>query len=526
MRTNNVIRNIICTLLNRVICTVFPFAVRTYTIKCLGSEYMGLNNLCASILSILVVSDLGVANAFAFRLYKPIAQRNKEEICRLLNFYRKVYTIIGMVILGMGMIILPFFKCFISQNIPDGINVYIVFFIYLINTVISYVFFAYKNLIFIADQRQDYDLMITSIMLSLLYTSQILLVSAHKYYISVVTLPLCTFIGNLIRNIIALHKYPEYIPSGKILESEKEALKKDIFSVAVYKCRDISRNTFDNVIISTCMGLVILSNYQNYNMVAVVATSLISIIYTSVLPSLGNFSIMHDVRDVYSVYKKIAFIMSILSGWFAMCYLFLIQDFIEIWLGREFKLSWKLAVLFSVYIYLYGEVLIIKIMRESIGLWNQGRVWAVVEMLTNLVLNIVLAVIFGVEGIILATIISILFISVLMENNIIFNQYFKGFKKDKVIDMIVNALWTVITAVIIGILCHFSPLDCQGRFIYKICVCALIPPLSCMLYFRNKEEFKVVKGITVKLIKKMADMIKSILKLYYKKQDGSGSYDK
>ena len=53
---------------------------------------MGLNNLCTSILYVLNAADLGVANAFAFRLYKPMAQKDTDEVCRLLNFYKKVYN--------------------------------------------------------------------------------------------------------------------------------------------------------------------------------------------------------------------------------------------------------------------------------------------------------------------------------------------------------------------------------------------------------------------------------------------------
>ena len=499
-RTKNVIRNIISTLFMGLIATILPFFVRTYTIKCLGSEYMGLNNLCSSILNVLSATDLGMANAFAFRLYKPIAQGDKEEVCKLLNFYRKVYFAIGMVILAAGMIILPFFKCFILQNTPTGINVYVIFFLYLINTVITYSSFAYKSLIFIAEQRKDYESIIMSITFGILYISQIIFISAHQYYISICIMPLCTLFENILRNRIARHRYPDYIPQGTISKNEIAALKNDIFSVAVYKFRDISRNAFDNIVISTFMCLAVLSNYQNYYTVLTVPVWLLTLFYASVLPSVGNFAVSNGQKEMYEIYNINVFIMLFLSAWFSICYCFLIQDFIAMWLGADFRLSRASVILFSIYIYLHGEAMTIKIMRESVGLWKKGRIWAAVEMLANLVLNVLLGLWFGVEGIILATIISMLFISIPVENCIIFSRYFVGKGKDKIKSMAVNILWTIGTAAITGILCLFTPHIQYVSFFYKTCVCILLPLMSCILCFRRTDEFKFVKDIIRKMV--------------------------
>lgn len=499
-RTKNVLRNILSSLLAGIIGTVLPFFVRTYTIKYLGSEYMGLNNLCSSILYVLSATDFGVANAFSYRLYKPLAQQDKSEVGRLLNFYKKVYLAIGGIIFVIGIIILPFFKCFISQNAPQDVNVYVVFLIYLMNTVISYTVFAYRNLILTAAQRKDYESIATSITFLILYMSQIILIRTRHYYISVCMLPFCTLLSNTLQNIIVRHKYAEYIPCGAISKKEISVLIKDIFSVAVYKFRDISRNAFDNIVISTFVGLVILSNYQNYYMVLTVPIWLLTMFYISILPSVGNFAALNSREEMYEIYNKNAFIMLFLSSWFAICYCFLIQDFIVIWLGAEFRLSWTAAVLFAIYIYLYGEVMVIKIMRESIGLWNSGRLWAVVEMIVNLILNVVLIIFLGVEGIILATIISILFISIPVENYIIFNQYFIGKGNDKIKSLLVNVIWTVGTALVVGVFCYFAPNIRYVSFAYKTLVCALFPPLSCFLCFYRTEEMKFVKGILVKLV--------------------------
>lgn len=499
-RTDYVIRNLIYSLINSAIGTVMPFFVRTFTIYYLGSEYMGLNNLCTSILYVLNAADLGVANAFAFRLYKPMAQKDTDEVCRLLNFYKKVYTTIGLAILGMGLCLMPFLQHLIKGDLPEGINIYVVFFIYLVNSAISYMLHTYNNLLFLADQRRDYESNLYTINFIMLYGSQIAMIVTRHYYLSVIMFPVCTFFSSIIRNIFVKKRYPQYVPRGRISDEIRRSLWKDILSVTVYKLRDISRNSFDNIVISSFLGLVVLSNYQNYYMVVTLPNLLLSIFYNSIQPSMGNCIAMESVEGTYSVYKKNVFILEFLGGWFAICYGLLIQDFIVIWLGADYLMSDTLAILLALFIYLQAENLLAGLMREGAGLWKYGRICAVAEMAVNLVLNIVLLLWLGVEGIVLATILSMLFISIPAENFIIHVHFFDSKLIDRLKYALRSVLWTVTTALITGLICSFAPKIYGVRFVFKVFACAFIPPISLAVCFGHTEEFKFVKSLLLQIL--------------------------
>ena len=58
-RTKNGLRNLIWGLLNRFVGIIFPFVLRTIFIYTLGSEYLGLNSLFTSILTVLNLAELG-----------------------------------------------------------------------------------------------------------------------------------------------------------------------------------------------------------------------------------------------------------------------------------------------------------------------------------------------------------------------------------------------------------------------------------------------------------------------------------
>ena len=73
-RTKNALRNIIFGLLQRIYQLIVPFAMRTAMIYWLGVEYLGLDGLFISVLSVLNLAELGVGSAMVYSMYKPVAE--------------------------------------------------------------------------------------------------------------------------------------------------------------------------------------------------------------------------------------------------------------------------------------------------------------------------------------------------------------------------------------------------------------------------------------------------------------------
>lgn len=154
-RTKNALRNIIFGLLQRIYQLIVPFAMRTAMIYWLGVEYLGLDGLFISVLSVLNLAELGVGSAMVYSMYKPVAEDDRTTICALMKLYKIYYRVIGLVVLVGGLILCPFIPKLISDELPAGMNVYILFLLNLGATVLSYWLFAYKNSILQAYQRAD-----------------------------------------------------------------------------------------------------------------------------------------------------------------------------------------------------------------------------------------------------------------------------------------------------------------------------------------------------------------------------------
>ena len=118
-RAGNAKRNLFFGTLNKVVTVVLPFIVRTTIIHILGAEYLGLGSLFSSILQVLSLTELGVGSAIVYSMYKPIANDDNDTLCALLAFYKKIYFMIGIFIMAMGLIIIPVLPKLINGSYPD-----------------------------------------------------------------------------------------------------------------------------------------------------------------------------------------------------------------------------------------------------------------------------------------------------------------------------------------------------------------------------------------------------------------------
>ena len=228
-KTKNTIRNLICGIINKLAITIIPFIIRTVIIKKLGSEYLGLSSLFTSILQILNLTELGFSSAIVYSMYKPIANNDKTTVCALLKLYKKIYSFIGIIILILGLMLLPFLNRLINGDVPNDINIYILYLIYLINTVLSYFLFAYKTSLLNAFQRNDIISNVNTVLHIIQSIAQLILLLVYKnYYLYVIIQPIITIFNNLICAIVVRKKYPEYKPEGKVNKEIKKDLRKKV----------------------------------------------------------------------------------------------------------------------------------------------------------------------------------------------------------------------------------------------------------------------------------------------------------
>lgn len=451
-KTKNTIQGTLWGITNKVVALVFPFIIRTILIRKLGAEYAGLSSLFTSILQVLSLADLGIGTAIVFSMYKAVSEDDKKTLSAYLNYFRRVFFIIGIVILGIGLLAMPFLKYLINGDVPADINLYILYLIYLSNTVISYFAFAYRSAILSAYQREADNSKFQIACNIMMYIVQIVvLLLFENYYLYILFLPIFTLVLNISRYLYVCKKYPDIKCEGMISATQRKKIKKNISALFLHKVGSVTVNTLDNVIISSFLGLLPLANYNNYYYLISAVTAIILIFFSSLTAGVGNSIITEDrekvKQDFYTIFYLNGFIVVVST----VCFFSMYQDFITVWIGKEYLFDYITMILFCVYYYVHTIRRTIIAYRDAAGMWVDNKWQPVVSAMVNLILNIILVQVVGINGVIISTIVSMILIDIPWETGKLIKELFNESAKKYVVRLIYYTLIVILSCCVVNV---------------------------------------------------------------------------
>lgn len=493
----NAKRNMLSGVVNKLFLFLMPFIERTVMRYVLGSLYLGLNSLFTSILSVLSLAELGFSAAIVYNMYKPIAENDTESVNALLNLYKKVYRIIGCVVLGLGLLLIPFLPKLITGSYPDGINIYIVYLIFLINSSLSYFLYSYMNSLLSAHQREDVYNIINTVILVGMYFAKIIIVLIFKsYYAAIIMMPVFTVIQNLIIARISRRIFPQYKCAGTIPNEMVAPIKRLVIGTFISRACAVTRNSLDSICISAFLGLSLTAIYNNYYMISHGVTMFLGVVTTSLIGGIGNHVVTKSVDENYFELQRINFLYMLISGWCLVFLVCLYQPFMKLWMGKDMLLPMFSVILMGVYFYTLKIGDVLTMYSSTNGLWWQHKYRSLVETIMNLILNVVLGKYFGVNGIILATVISLFFCNFIWGSHITFGLYFKE-KKYIQLYYIEHLRYAIVNGVILTtalVACSFIP---DNNHVLKLIIsflsCFLIPLFLYYVIYRKNIHFIYAK---------------------------------
>lgn len=500
-RTQNAMAGIITGLCSKLLHMGMPFITRTALLYILGTQYLGLNGLFSSLLSFLSLAELGVSDALVYSMYKPIAQDNEDEVCALLALYRKLYRWIGAVILAAGLLCVPFLRQLIKGDIPADVNLYILYGLYLGNTVCSYFLYAYRSSLLTVHQRIDVANVIDSTVYAVVWILQLLaLFLLRSYYVFVIFMPLSNVAGNFIRLYYTKKLYPQYTPRGKVDPALEATIFKKIKALMGAKISTTILHSSDNLVISAFLGLSMVGIYGNYHYIMISICGFLGIIFSSILPGIGNSLVTETMEKNYRDFKKFAFLNQWMVGWCAVCLLCLYQPFMRLWVGEELMLPFSMVVMICIYFTFYQGRKVVITYKDAAGIWWEDRFRPFVMAGTNLFSNLILVQIIGIWGIVLSTILSLL-VSLPWETYTVFKHVFKRSPMEYVCSLVYFlAVLTAVCAITLGI-CQIAS-EGIAAILIRGCICVVVPNVLFFLAFRKKEEFADAKALILRVLRR------------------------
>lgn len=492
-RTVNTLINIFASVGAQILTLILSFITRTIFIQQLGVEYLGVNGLYTNILTVLSLADLGIGTAMAYTLYKPIANKDYSLLTSLINYFKKIYRFLAFVVLALGICLLPFLKYIVNVDI-DIERLQLYYLLFLANTVFSYLI-IYKTTIIKADQR-FYIIKIYNLLFDIL--KNILQITLLIFTQSFIAYLFIQLISTLINNLFISNKVDKLYPFIKDkAQSIDNKTKRTIFShvkaMFIYRFGGVILNSTDNIIISVLIGTTWVGYYSNYHLIIGAVITICGLFFSSFVNSVGNLNATNP-HGSEPIFKAINFLNFWVYGFSSIAIFTLIDDFIFLWLGKEYILNKAIILAIVLNVYIPGMLQGVTNFRDTTELFLKTKYVFLITALLNLIFSIILGIKFGLFGILLATAIARLLTNFWYEP---FMLYKIVFRKKSLTFFLKQLVYAVIVIIVILFLEFVLPGIFQEitllSFVLKTILVVIITNLIFYLVFNRTSEFIFLK---------------------------------
>lgn len=491
-RSKNSLRNVGTSILGQLLNNLLRFICRTAFIYTLGQEYLGISSLYSNVLQILNIAELGFSTAITYSLYRPLAENDIDEICSLMLFFKKVYRIIGAVIFAVGLCLMPALP-YLMTGVTNKVNIYLYYMLYLVQTVVSYLFFAYKAVLLTADQKKYLaDIVQYISQIAMNGVQIIILLTLRSFLLYTITAIVFAIVQNIATAAVVDRKYPYLKRKAKPLSAaERKIVYKRVYATALYKVSTAVGVATDNLIISKFLGVVVVGIYENYNLIVQTVQTAITGVIRSFSASLGNLYVLESEKRNEFIFRALNFLNCFIVVFCSVEFLAVFQPFIRMWAGEKYLLSetvlWIIVYNFATN---YME-LVVNIYNESAGTFVRGKYRAVFTAVINLVVSIILVKIMGLPGVFLGSIIARMVTIWWYDATLLYHHAFHMPVRKYFLTYFIH----IGLIAVFGIALHFVSLPVRHaanpvRFFYRGIMALIMVVGVYWLLFHRSEEYK------------------------------------
>ena len=404
------------------------FFSRKIFLDCLGTEFIGLTGTLGNILGYLNLAELGITASVGYFLFKPLQSNNREEIQEILSLLGFLYNRIGFIILTGGIIISSFFPLIFSDSDLDLGIIYFAFYSFLGSSLIGY-FINYRQTLLSADQKNYLVAIYYQSARILRIILQIYLAYHYRnLYVWVGVEFLFSIIGCIILNWKINKEYPWlHVKKGNgrdLLRKYPEIIAKTK-QVFIHKIKDFVLVKSDELFIFLFVSLKMVAYYGNYMIVISKLISLFFSITGSIGASIGNLVAEGDKDKMMRVFWELTTIQHTIAAILCFALYSFLEPFIAHWLGAKYIMDHRILIMLILYIYITNS-------RQSVDGFNYAHglyadVWSAwAELIINVTVTIVCGFRWGIIGILIGKIASLIPIVVLWKPYYLFTSGFKS----------------------------------------------------------------------------------------------------
>ncbi|QNG58485.1 hypothetical protein H4O14_11530 [Bacillus sp. PAMC26568] len=513
MRVKNSLINITAGIGSQIIITLLSFISRTVFITYLGVEYLGINGLFTNIIGMLSLAEAGIGSAIIYSLYKPVAENDKTKITILMNYYKKAYTVIAIIIFALGISIVPFLDYIVKDS--DVQYIHLIFMIFLLNTIASYLF-SHK-ISFLNVCQKGYlvtGIYTLSSIMTTLFRLGILILS-QNFILYLLIEVFITIITALFFSLVVDKKYP-YLKmkmTSKLDEETKSTINKNIKALLLHRIGGYSVFGTDNIIIAAFVSVSAVGLFSNYYMLINICRTFIGQFFDNITHSLGNLIAIGSKEKIYNIFKVTELCNFWIYSFFTIFLFNMIEPFIDLWIGSQFIMSKSVLIILMINFFVSGMRRSISLVKTTSGIFYKDRYAPFVEALVNLVSSIILVQFYGIVGVFIGTLISTIVVPFWIAPYLVYKQVFNK----PVLHYFINYVYLVFlglgTCLLTNFLCNLFTNVGIVQLVLRAAICLLIPNLIFICVFYRSKEFKYLYRILKDFLEKFINKYKLYKKM-------------
>ena len=466
-RVHKTVLNAKVNLLFYFLTLVISFFSRKIFLDFLGAEFIGLVGTLGNILGYLNLAEFGILNCISFLLFKPLQTNNRQEINEILSVLGYLYAWIGGIILTGGILVSVFFPIiFTDTEFSFGI-IYFSFYSLLFSSLIGY-FINYRQIILTADQKNY----LVAVYLQSVSILKIILQIALAYYYRNLYLWvgiefLFSIVGCIILNWKIDKEYPwlkTKISEGKKLLAKYPAIITNTKQIFIHKMKEFLLTKSDELFVFVFVSLKMVAYYGNYLLIVTKLTTLFTSVAGGVDASIGNLVAENNKSNTMKIFWEYMTIQHTVTAILCFSIYSFMEPFISIWLGPEYVMDHFILILLVIYVYITNSRSPIDNFNHAYG--HYADVWAAwFELIVNISITIIAGLKWGIIGMLLGKISSIIFIVVFWKPYYLFSSGFKVPIADYWKSAAKNYLISLCSILLVVYLLQFINIDPYYNFI-------------------------------------------------------------
>ena len=405
MRGKKATKNIFSSLLLQVVTIICGFIVPKLIIGQYGSNVNGLIVSITQFLAYITLLEAGFGPVVKAILYKPIANKNKEEIQNILRASEKFFKKISLVFVMYIVILVLIYPVIVNSPFNRFFTTLLIIVIS-ISTFAGY-FFGMTYMLFLQAEQEIYIISYIQIITKIVNTIMIMILIYFKCDILIVKLvsSMIFVLKPFIQNIYVKKKFNINLNDS---DSNFE-IKRKWDGLAQHIAYVIQTNT-DTTVLAIFSTVSEVSVYSVYMLIINGIRNLITAFSSGIEATFGDMIAKGEKETLKENFKSYEFLYYMIITIICICTIILVIPFVKVYTKGISDVNYvreKFAIIIILSEFVYSIRKPYNSLVLAAGHFRETQIGAWIESISNIIISCMLVSKYGMVGVAIGTLVSI-----------------------------------------------------------------------------------------------------------------------